>query len=77
EEFDWEFLFIGANIDAVQTAESYGIERNRAVNYNADGEGTRVLYRSVAKAVSNMRSRHKLQENWCEEINADYERRRK
>lgn len=77
EEFDWEFLFIGANIDAVQTAESYGIERNRAVNYNADGEGTRVLYRSVAKAVSNMRSRHKLQENWCEEINADYERRKK
>lgn len=77
EEFDWEFLFIGANIDAVQTAESYGIERDRAVNYNADGEGTRVLYRSVAKAVSNMRSRHKLQEDWCDEINADYERRKK
>ena len=77
EEFGWEFLFIGANIDAVQTAESYGIERDRAVNYNADGEGTRVLYRSVAKAVSNMRSRHKLQEDWCDEINADYERRKK
>ena len=77
EKCSWEFLFIGANIDAVQTAESYGIERDRAVNYNADGEGTRVLYRSVAKAVSNMRSRHKLQEDWCDEINADYERRKK
>ena len=39
EKYGWEFLFIGANIDAVETAARYGIDRDRAVNYNADREG--------------------------------------
>ena len=54
EKYGWEFLFIGANIDAVETAARYGISRDRAVNYNADGEGTHILYESVAKAVCNV-----------------------
>ena len=44
EKYGWEFLFIGANIDAVETAARYGISKDRAVNYNADGEGTQILY---------------------------------
>ena len=77
EKYGWEFLFIGANIDAVETAARYGIDKNRAVNYNADGEGTHILYESVAKAVCNVRASAPLEANWSEDINADYQRRGK
>ena len=75
EKYGWEFLFIGANIDAVETAARYGISRDRAVNYNADGEGTHILYESVAKAVCNFRASAPLGADWSDEINADYQRR--
>lgn len=75
EKYGWEFLFIGANIDAVETAARYGIDRNRAVNYNADKEGTRVVYESVAKAVCSVRNCEDLSEDWCAEIDADYQKR--
>ncbi|MBR4933634.1 MAG: VWA domain-containing protein, partial [Clostridia bacterium] len=55
EKHGWEFLFIGANIDAVETASRYGIAQDRAVNYNADSVGTRVLYDTVSDAVGSMR----------------------
>lgn len=75
EKYGWEFLFIGANIDAVETAARYGIDKDRAVNYNADGQGTHILYESVSEAVCNVRSCKPLQSDWSEEINADYQRR--
>ena len=75
EKYGWEFLFIGANIDAVETAARYGISRDRSVNYNADGEGTHILYESVAKAVCNVRASTPLGADWSDEINADYQRR--
>ncbi len=77
EKYGWEFLFIGANIDAVETAARYGIAQDRAVNYNADGQGTQILYESVAKAVCNVRASAPLGANWSEDIDADYQRRRK
>jgi uncharacterized protein YegL len=77
EKYGWEFLFIGANIDAVETAARYGISRDRAVNYNADGEGTHILYKTVAKAVSNVRANAPLGASWSEDINADYQKRGK
>ena len=77
EKYGWEFLFIGANIDAVETAARYGIDKDRAVNYNADGQGTHILYESVAKAVCNVRASAPLSADWSEEINADYQRRGK
>ena len=77
EKYGWEFLFIGANIDAVETAARYGIGADRAVNYNADGEGTHILYESVAKAVCNVRASAPLGADWSEDINADYQRRGK
>ncbi len=67
----------GANIDAVETATRYGISRDRAVNYNADGEGTQILYESVAKAVCNVRASTPLGADWSDEINADYQKRGK
>ncbi|MBR5135160.1 MAG: VWA domain-containing protein [Clostridia bacterium] len=77
ERFGWEFLFIGANIDAVETAARYGIDEDRAVNYNADSEGTHILYESVAKAVCNLRASAPLGSDWSEAINDDYHRRRR
>ncbi len=77
EKYGWEFLFIGANIDAVETAAEYGIGADRAVNYNADSEGTSVVYSSVARAVCNVRANACLEADWSEDINADYERRGK
>ena len=73
----WEFLFIGANIDAIATARDYGIESDRAVNYHADAQGTQAVFQSVGNAVSQMRACAPLQANWSEEINADYESRKK
>ena len=71
----WEFLFIGANIDAVETAARYGIDAERAVNYHADKEGTRVVYQSVANAVCSLRGNKELRADWSEEIDKDYQRR--
>ncbi len=77
ERYGWEFLFIGANIDAVETAARYGIDGNRAVNYHADGQETRILYESVSKAVCNFRACAPLSADWSDEINADYQKRGK
>ncbi|MBR2716038.1 MAG: VWA domain-containing protein [Ruminococcus sp.] len=74
-KYGWEFLFIGANIDAVETAKRYGIDSDRAVNYNADKEGTRVVYDSVSKAVRSVRECRPLCADWSADINEDYERR--
>ena len=76
EKFGWEFLFIGANIDAVETAGRFGIAPDRAVNYHADAQGTKVLYKSVSDAVCRMRIDMDLADDWCEEINADYQARK-
>ena len=75
KRYGWEFLFIGANIDAVETAARYGIDADRAVNYHADKEGTRVVYQSVANAVCSLRENKELKADWSEEINKDYQSR--
>ena len=70
-----ERQFIGANIDAVETAARYGIDADRAVNYHADKEGTRVVYQSVANAVCSLRENKELRADWSEEIDKDYQSR--
>ena len=75
EKYGWEFFFIGANIDAVEAARSCGIDSDRAVNYNADSEGTRVVYESVTRAVSNVRASAPIGADWSRDINADYQNR--
>ena len=77
EKYGWEFLFIGANIDAVETAAQYGIGADRAVNYNADKEGTGIIYESVSNAVCKMRASAPLTSDWSDKINEDYIRRGK
>ena len=75
ERHGWEFLFIGANIDAIETAAQYGISRDRAVNYNADCKGTQVLYESVSAAVGGVRAHKCINKDWCEPISSDYKAR--
>lgn len=54
--FGWEFLFLGANIDAIEVASRFGIAPNRAVNYESDSKGTELNYKVLNEAVSKMRS---------------------
>ena len=75
KRYGWEFLFIGANIDAVETAARYGIDAERAVNYHADKEGTQVVYQSVANAVYSLRANKELSADWSQEIDRDYHSR--
>lgn len=77
EKYGWEFLFIGANIDAVETAKHFGIGANRSVNYHADRRGTAVVYDTVAETVANFRAAQPMAANWSEKINEDYNSRKK
>lgn len=76
EKDDWEFLFIGANIDAVETAKHFGINEDRAVNYHADEKGTNVVYRTMEKAVGCVRASVPLAPSWSGEINKDFKSRK-
>lgn len=71
KEFGWEFIFLGANIDAVQTAGRFGIDKNRAVNYVADSKGTRLNYEAMACAVAEYRETGYVDEECLEEIRKD------
>lgn len=75
EKYGWEFLFLGANIDAVGTARQFGIGADRAVNYCPDPEGTRLNYEVLSDAISSVRCSASLGAAWKERINQDYTRR--
>lgn len=76
-KYGWEFLFLGANIDAVETARSFGISEDRAVNYHSDREGTQLNYEVVSEAISAVRTSHTLSAEWKIRIDEDYETRSK
>ena len=75
-EYGWEFLFLGANIDAVKTAKRFGIDPDRAVKYHADAEGTAINYEAVTEAISTVRANRKLTAKWKESIERDFEQRK-
>ena len=75
KKYGWEFLFLGANIDAVETARRYGIAENRAVNYRSDSRGTRLNYEVVSDAVTHMRCCESLPDDWKTRIEEDMEAR--
>ena len=77
ERYGWEFLFLAANIDAVETAVQYGIAPDRAVDYHADEEGTAVAYGAVAEAVRCIRSAAPLDEKWSESVREDFKKRKR
>ena len=63
-KYGWEFLFLAANIDAVETAEHYGINAERAVNYKASSTGTVDMYACVSEAITGIRSGGGLKKGW-------------
>lgn len=75
EQFGWEFMFLGANIDSISTAEKYGIDEEFAVNYHADNKGTQLNYQAVNEAVMMMRSGKKIDRSWKEIIERDFSQR--
>lgn len=76
KKYGWEFLFLGANIDAAETAEGIGIRRDRAVDYVADACGTQKNYAAVSDAVTQVRACAPLGNDWRQEIDRDYKKRR-
>lgn len=76
KEIGWEFLFIGANIDAVETASHVGIDARRSANYHSDGSGTRVVFEAVSEALCCFREVECMPDNWNEKIQHDFESRK-
>lgn len=74
-KFGWEFIFLGANIDAVQTARRFGIAPDRAIDYLADSEGTELNFKVMASAVATFREAGTVDEACFEEIRKDVKRR--
>ena len=75
EQSGWEFLFIGANIDSVETAKQFGIGSDRAVNYRADKKGTAVVFDAVSQAACLLRSEAPIAADWSKKIEDDYNER--
>lgn len=76
EKMGWEFLFLGANIDAVETARRYGIDRDRAVKYRADAKGTQLNYEILSEVVCSVRRSEPLSPDWKERIEEDMKNRK-
>ncbi len=77
EKYGWEFLFLGANIDVVETAGNLGIAPDRAVNYHCDSEGTRLNYEVVGQAVAAVRCSTPLDAHWKDAIEEDFRKRQR
>ena len=74
-KYGWEFIFLGANIDAIATAERFGISEDRATNYNADSEGTSLNYAVISETVSCLRASRPIAEDWKDRIVEDVKKR--
>ena len=77
EQYGWEFIFLGANIDAAKEAARFGIDADRAANYHADRQGTAVIYEAVSEAVCSVRASRPMSKAWKRSIDEDYKKRGK
>jgi uncharacterized protein YegL len=75
-KYGWEFLFLGANIDAVETARNIGIAKDRAVNYHSDSKGTLLNYQVVGSAIASVRCGADMADDWMAPIEADFKARK-
>ena len=75
EKYGWEFLFLGANIDAAGEAARFGIDADHSANYHADSTGTAVIYEAVSEVVCNVRASRPMSKAWKKNIDEDYQRR--
>ena len=77
EKYGWEFLFLGANIDAAREGARFGIAPERAVTYKCDEEGTALNYEVLSEAVSDIRLCGGIRQDWSARIKADVKKRGK
>ena len=77
EKYGWEFLFLGANIDAAKEAARFGITEDSAANYHADHQGTAVIYEAMSEAVCNVRACRPMSADWKRLVDEDYNKRGK
>ena len=77
EQYGWEFLFLGANIDAAKEAARFGIRADCAADYHADHQGTAVIYEAMSEAVCSVRACRPLSADWKEKVDRDYRKRGK
>ena len=77
EKHGWEFMFLGANIDAVNVASYMGIDENRAVNFNCDSEGTDLNYEVLNDAIGVLRECSYVSADWKKRIDKDFKKRNK
>ena len=77
EKYGWEFLFLGANIDAAREAARFGISEDRAANYHADREGTAVVYEAMNEAVCSVRACRPMDNHWKHRVDEDFKKRGK
>lgn len=75
ERYGWEFIFLGANIDAVETAGRFGIDADRAVDYVPDGEGTELNFRMMSQTVATFRECGAVPTACLDEIRKDMKKR--
>lgn len=76
EKYAWDFVFLGANMDAVATASQFGIKSDRAVTYHADEEGTKLNYQVLNSFLSESRMGNTINEEWKSDIENDYLKRK-
>ena len=76
EKYGWEFLFLGANIDAAKEAARFGIREDRAVNYHCDSDGTALNYEVVAETICDVRASRPIQADWKKRIDEDFRKRK-
>jgi len=75
ERHGWEFIFLGANIDAVEAAGRFGINADRAQTYHADSQGVALNFDAVGEAVTSFRMCTAVPEDWSDKIREDYDKR--
>ena len=75
QKYGWEFIFLGANIDAIETARNFGIDEERAANYVPDGAGIGVMYEAQCCLMSDIRQNRKNERGWKKNVDADYQKR--
>jgi uncharacterized protein YegL len=75
QKYGWEFIFLGANIDAIETARNFGIDEERAANFVNDGAGIGVMYEAQCCLMSDIRHSRKNDRAWKKSVDADYRKR--
>ena len=76
EKYGWEFLFLGANMDAIAAAKDFGIEEDKAVEYRSDDIGTRLNYAVMNEAICEFRTKGTVEKSWKQKIENDRKNRK-